>query len=30
MIVSIDSRAVTRPEETVFYALKGQNNDGHD
>ena len=21
---------MTRPEETVFYALKGQNNDGHD
>ena len=30
MIVSVDSRTVTRPEETVFYALKGQNNDGHD
>lgn len=30
MTVSVDSRSVTRPEETVFYALKGQNNDGHD
>lgn len=30
MIVSVDSRSVTRPAETVFYALKGQNNDGHD
>lgn len=30
MIISVDSRSVTRPAETVFYALKGQNNDGHD
>ena len=30
MIVSVDSRTVTRPGETVFYAIKGQNNDGHD
>lgn len=30
MTVSVDIRSVTRPEETVFYALKGQNNDGHD
>lgn len=30
MIISVDSRSVTRPEETVFYAIKGQNNDGHD
>ena len=30
MIVSVDSRTVTRPDETVFYALRGQNNDGHD
>lgn len=30
MTVSVDSRGVTRPAETVFYALKGRNNDGHD
>lgn len=30
MIISVDSRSVTRPSETVFYALRGQNNDGHD
>ena len=30
MIISVDSRGVTRPAETVFYAIKGQNNDGHD
>ena len=30
MIISVDSRSVTRPAETVFYALRGQNNDGHD
>lgn len=26
----VDSRAVIRPSETVFYALKGMNHDGHD
>ena len=30
MTISVDSRSVTRPEDTVFYAIKGQNNDGHD
>ena len=30
MIISVDSRGVTRPAETVFYAIKGHNNDGHD
>lgn len=30
MLISVDSRTVTRPAETVFYAIKGQNNDGHD
>lgn len=30
MFYAIDSRSVTRPSRTVFYALKGANHDGHD
>lgn len=30
MIYAIDSRTVNLPEQTVFFALKGRNNDGHD
>lgn len=28
--VSIDSRSVSRPETTLFFALQGANHDGHD
>ena len=28
--VSIDSRSVSRPESTLFFALQGANHDGHD
>lgn len=28
--VSIDSRSVSRPETTLFFALPGKNHDGHD
>lgn len=28
--VSIDSRAVNKPDSTLFFALKGTNHDGHD
>ena len=27
--ISIDSRSITHPENTIFIALKGQRNDGH-
>lgn len=30
MEISIDSRSVTMPESTMFFALKGTNHDGHD
>lgn len=30
MIVAIDSRSVTLPEETIFVAIKGNSRDGHD
>lgn len=30
MEISIDSRSVTTPESTMFFALKGTNHDGHD
>ncbi|WP_251623534.1 bifunctional UDP-N-acetylmuramoyl-tripeptide:D-alanyl-D-alanine ligase/alanine racemase [Odoribacter lunatus] len=30
MEISIDSRSVTTPELTMFFALKGPNHDGHD
>lgn len=30
MEISIDSRSVTNPEATMFFALKGKNHDGHD
>lgn len=30
MEISIDSRSVTTPESTMFFALKGKNHDGHD
>lgn len=30
MEISIDSRSVTTPESTMFFALKGPNHDGHD
>lgn len=30
MFPIVDSRAVDRPSETVFYALRGKNHDGHD
>lgn len=30
MEISIDSRSVTMPESTLFFALKGKNHDGHD
>ena len=30
MIYAIDSRTVNIPEDTVFFALKGRMNDGHD
>lgn len=28
--ISIDSRIISKPEETLFFALKGLNNNGHD
>ena len=28
--ISVDSRSVTRPEGTLFFALKGVNHDAHD
>lgn len=28
--VSVDSRSVSRPETTLFFAIKGINHDGHD
>ncbi len=30
MEISIDSRSVNNPESTMFFALKGNNHDGHD
>lgn len=30
MEICIDSRSVTMPETTLFFALKGKNHDGHD
>lgn len=30
MEISIDSRSVTAPESTMFFALKGTNHNGHD
>ncbi len=30
MLYAVDSRNIGRPEQTVFFALKGSNNNGHD
>ncbi len=30
MLYAVDSRNISRPEQTVFFALKGSNNNGHD
>lgn len=30
MYISIDSRLVAKPQETIFFAFKGKNHNGHD